>query len=454
MNMNNVKIPWFVSLLSLLLAIGGCTVHPPGELEERNAAMRAEKPFQKPFENREITALANNPTPDELVQYALLSNAELEQRFWEWRAAIEQVPQDGTQTTTLNVSLGTAITNGRAGWGSSTVALSNDPMTDIKWPGKLDAAAKQSLENAKAAGERFQKAKYEIREKVLIAYYDYALNAELIRLEQSDQQLLESTATITDARNRAGSSGQEDVLKAKNEVDLSKNDIANMESQLPGQRAALNALLSRPADAPLPVPTELPPINSVKYSDQQFIELAAKRNPELAALADEIRGRADGIRLAKLQYIPDFNLSTGTDLMGVTQSILGQATIPILRHEALDAAIFQAEADMKASEAMRRQTRNDLAAQVIVDLSTFRDADRQLDLLEHAVLPRAEEMITVARSAYVAGQSSFLDLLDSERSLLAIERMIAQLRAARGKTLADLEAIAAVRLEGQPSRNE
>ncbi len=376
-----------LTIVALVAGLAGCTVHPPGEREERDAALQSGKPFEKRIEVRQIPPLPENPTPDQLVEYALLNNAELEQHYWEWRSAIEQIPQDGTQTTTLNVSAGTSITNGRASWGSSTVALSNDPMTDIKWPGKLDAAAKQTLENAKAAGRRFIKAKYDLRNKVLSAYYDYALNAELIRLEQSNQQLLQTTATVTEAQNRAGSSGQQDVLKASNEVDMSANDIANMQSQLPSQRAAINALLSRPADAPLPVPTELPPARSLVYADDELVDLAAKQNPELIALADEIRGRGEGIRLAKLQYVPDFNLSAGTDLMGVTQSVLGQATIPIFRYEALNAAIAQAEANLRASEAMRRQAGNDLAAQVIADITIIRDADRQLDLFEHTILP-------------------------------------------------------------------
>jgi len=135
------------------------------------------------------------------------------------------------------VAAGTTITHGRTSWGSSTLALSNDPMTDIKWPGKLDAAAKQTLENARATGRRFIKTKYDLRNKVLSACYDYALNAELIRLEQSNQQLLRTTAMVTEARNRAGTSGQQEVLKASNEVDVSGNDIANMESQLASQRA-------------------------------------------------------------------------------------------------------------------------------------------------------------------------------------------------------------------------
>src|SRR5882757_9938573 len=130
----------------------------------------------------------------------------------------------------------------------------------------------------------------------------------------------------------------------------------------------VSAPLSRPADAPLPVPMELPASHPLVYGDGELVELAAKQNPELIALADEIRGQGQGIRLAKLQYVPDFNLSVGTDLMGVTQSLLGQATIPILRYEALNAAVAQAEANLRASEAMRRQAGNDLTAQVIADI--------------------------------------------------------------------------------------
>ncbi len=215
-------------LLALLLTLTGCTVHPNGECEERSAALQAGKPFEARAESRQITPLPDHPTPDQLVEYALLNNAELEQHYWEWRSAIEQIPQDGSQTATLNISAGTTITNGHTSWGSSSVGLSNDPMTDIKVPAKLDAAAKQALENARAAGRRFIKAKFDLRNKVLGAYYDYALTAELIRLEQSNQQLLKTTATVTESRNRAGTTGQQDVLKAANEVDISNNDIANM----------------------------------------------------------------------------------------------------------------------------------------------------------------------------------------------------------------------------------
>lgn len=122
---------------------------------------------------------------------------------------------------------------------------------------------------------------------------------------------------------------------------------------------------------------------------------------------------------------------------------MGMVTVPLLRYQAIDAAVAQAEANLRATEALRRQTRNDLRAQVVMDLSTIRDADRQLDLFEHTVLPRARQGVTVGRSAYEAGQSSLLDLLDAQRSLITLHRLVAHLRATREQRLADLEMIIA-----------
>jgi outer membrane protein, heavy metal efflux system len=427
--------------LVVALTVSGCTVHPQGEPEERKDALSAGRVYEKPIAKRVIPPLPDHPTPDDLVRYALLANADVEQQYWQWRAAIEQIPIDGTQSTGLAISVGTTLNEGAFAADRTNLTAANDPMTDIAFPGKLSAAAQRSLENAKAAGRRFRRAQFELRRKVLSAYDDYASNGEMIRLSQENIQLLQTTATITEARNRSGLGGQQDVLKAHNEVDLARNDIENMQSQLPIQLAALNALLNRPPSAAIPIPDSLPPSRPIAGSDQAILDLAAKSNPELIALADEIRAKHEEIHLANLQYYPDFDVAASTDLAGITQSLLGEFTVPIVRYEALAAAVAQAQANLRAMEAMRRQTANDLAAQLIDDIATLRDADRQLDLLQHAILPRAHQAVSLARTAYQTGNASLLDLLDSQSGLIDIERLVTNLRVTRDKRLVEIESI-------------
>ena len=437
----------FAIISALMLA--GCTVHPPGEQQERQSALRAGAPFTKPIEQRQVPPLPANPAPDDLVRRALLASPELEQRYWEWRSAIEQIPQDGTQAANLSLSGATSITRGRMSFDTTTLSLGNDPMADILLPTKLSAAAQRALENARAAGLRFRKEQFELRGKVLSAYADYALTAELIRLEQSNAQLLQSTVMVVGARNEAGAAGQQELLKSRNELDLSRNDLSSMQAQLPAQRAALNALLDRPPDAPIPIPGQMPEARAALQDDGQVLKLVAERNPELAALAQDVAARKQSLALARLQYLPDFSISVGTDLAGIAQSLAGMVTVPLLRHQAIDAAVAQAEANLRSTQALRRQVSNDFGAQVILDLSIIRDADRQLDLFQHTILPRARQAVTVSRAAYEAGRSSLLDLLDAQKSLIAIERLVAHLQATREQRLDDLEAHSGQMLEGK-----
>ena len=444
------KMRYILAVTSVLM-LAGCTVHPRGEQQERQAASRAGAPFTKPIEQRQVPPLPANPTPEDLVRRALLASPGLEQRYWEWRSAIEQIPQDGTQATNLAVFGSTSITRGRMSFDTTTLSLGNDPMADIVLPAKLSAAAQRALENARAAGWRFRKAQFELRGKVLSAYADYSLTAEQIRLEQSNAQLLQSTVMVVEARNEAGAAGQQELLKSRNELDLSRNEISSMRAQLPAQRAALNALLDRPPDAPIPIPGRMPDTRAVLQDDGQVLKLVAERNPELAALAQEIAARKGSLALARLQYLPDFSISVGTDLAGIAQSLAGMVTVPLLRHQAIDAAVTQAEENLRATEAIRRQARNDLGAQVVMDLSIIRDADRQLDLFQHTVLPRARQVVTVSRAAYEAGRSTLPDLLDAQKSLIAIERLVARLQTTREERLDDLEAITGQMLDREHS---
>jgi len=122
--------------------------------------------------NHEIPDLARMPLS---MRSAITPtpNAELEQRFWEWKSAIEQIPQSGTQPSNLVIFAGVPITHGSTAFDERRSRL---PTTDERYPlpSKLGVAAQRALDDAKAAGVRFQKTKYELRNRVIGAYYDYA----------------------------------------------------------------------------------------------------------------------------------------------------------------------------------------------------------------------------------------------------------------------------------------
>jgi outer membrane protein TolC len=62
-------------------------------------------------------------------------------------------------------------------------------------------------------------------------------------------------------------------------------------------------------------------------------------------------------------------------------------------------------------------------------------------------MPLAQQALDSSRRAYSVGTLGFADLIDSQRTLLDVRRMIAEARIEREKRLAELEALAGVDIE-------
>jgi outer membrane protein TolC len=251
----------------------------------------------------------------------------------------------------------------------------------------------------------------------------------------------------------AGSATQQDLLKAQTEVELAVNDLATLRAQAPPAAARLNALLGRPADAPVPLPQALPAPRPLPLADGEVIRLGAERSPELQALSREVAGREEALSLARQAYIPDFGLSfsfTGS----IAQNAGAMLVIP-LRLEAIRAGIEQARAGIRAVQAARAQYERDLAASFVLNLYVLRNDERQVALFEGSIIPRARQTVEIARTAYSAGRVGFVELLDAQRTLLDARLAASQLRIEREKALAAIETWAAVDVEamrpGSPS---
>ncbi|HVT80049.1 MAG TPA: TolC family protein, partial [Phycisphaerae bacterium] len=429
-----------ISAVSVLF-LTGCTAHPRGESYERTLAAQAGAAYAQPFEKRRLPALKPDASPGELVQYALLANGDLEAKYWQWRAALEQVPIEGTQKSGLELSAETMIMDGNSNLEDTTLGIANDAMNSLQIPSKLATDARRALHEAQAAARRFDQARAQLRNQVLAAYYDYALTAELARLEEGSTALLEMTERITTSRLSTGGGSQAELLKIGNELAMSKNSVTTLRAKLPNQRAALNALLSRAPDAELAIPAALPAPRALAADDAAVLALAAKNNPELQALSHEAEANKDAIARAKLEYIPDFNISFTSDLAGMTQTLMGSVVLPYLRHEALDAAIHQAQDNLHATEAMQRQTARSLAARVVSDLVMLREAERQIALFEQDLLPRAQRITEATQTTYGSGGGMMIDVLDAQRSILSLRRMVAEFKVEREKQVADLEEV-------------
>lgn len=437
-----VLLAIMVRLLPLVMALAGfagCSV--PGEDAERSAADRAGKPFQIPHAERELPILPEEAALDEVIRYAFLSNASIERAFYEWRSAIERIPQAGSWEDP-RFSFGVLFPKDRMSrWDRTTLGLSQL----LPFPGKLDAAGRASLEGAVAAGRRFEDARFALQADVVEAWQSLALADRSIASAERHLRLLRESVQIARTLVETGKAKQAELTRMELERDLGENALKSLEAERPPALARLNALLSRAPKLPLRPKAPAPP-RRLETGDDALIALVAERNPELQAMAAEVRGREAALDLARRSWLPDLEISLS--IQGTVERMIeGMFSLPF-QIGRVRARIDEASADVRAVQAASRQRLDDLRAQVVLQIMLARNGGRQAELFRDRLLPKAREIVETVKASYGAGTSSYLELVDAQRALIDLELEQARMEALRDSAVARVEALCALDFGG------
>lgn len=433
-----------LSILSVLLLVGGCVVKPREAERERerldataDALGYANGPATRP--RAPLPEVPSSPSSRELLRHAFLANGDLEAAFHEWAMAVHRIDQAGSfpnQPLELGFDYMFSSESMTAFDRTTTSVGLMDPSA---LPNKAYAAATVAWRDAQAAGERFRAKKFELQARVLTAWADYALQAERIRIQEENLQLLRLVATTAASRVRAGASQQE-LLRADVASRLAENELATAQSELSQQRARLNALLGRPEDAPLEPPAQLPEARPFDVQDDAILAAGVSNNPELGGLEREREGRVAAIRRARLEYMPEVNVMasfTGS----LSQSIGAAITLPT-QLPRIRSMVAEARSDLRRVDAMAGQRRSDRAAEFLVAILAMRDSERRIRLFEKELLPLAARTVDLARQGYSTGNVTYVDLIDAQRTNLDVRLSFAEARTSRERMLAEIEKLA------------
>jgi outer membrane protein TolC len=325
-----------------------------------------------------------------------------------------------------------------------TFIAGTDPAMNLSLPAKVAQAAQVALEEAKAKGKRFEAAKFALQQKVLTQYYDMALTAERLRIQQETADLLKMVVDVS-AQQVRGGAAQVDVLKAQTEYAMAQDELANMKVELASMRAMLNGMLARSPDAPLEPPAQLPAPRPLPLDDAQLLQAAMQRNPELAELAFQAQARQQAIELARMAWWPDFFVQVSIQ-GSIQQALMAMVMLPV-NAPAIQAGIDEADAMHQAALAMLRQGGFDRAGQFVATLQAVHNHERQAALYRDDIIPRSRQAFDNSLQAYTGGVIGFADVIDSLRVLLGARQSLAQARMNREKRLAELETLLGADLE-------
>ncbi len=441
------RSPLLVIAYALVLAgLAGCALTPSGTKLEQARLAEAGKPYEPKFEERELPELPAAPTWQEVLHRAFLANGDLEVAYFDWKAAVQRIEMASAYPNS-NVSIGYSYmfsSERMKSFDRQTFTAGFDSSMNLSFPTKVVKKGEIALDEARATGERFRSAKFDLQRRVLTAWADYTLLAERLRIQREQIALTRMAADAVRARALAGGA-QRDLLKTDVSLRTAEDSIKSMEAEVSASRAMLNGMLAREPDAVLEPPLVLPLPRPMPVSDDAVLAAAVDQNPELAALAHQVQGRTDALELARMQWIPDIS-PTAMFTGGVSQAVGAAFMLPTNIVE-IRGGIREAEAMLRGSEAMMRQAKRDRTASLVATLVSLRNSERQAELFESNIIPLTERLLVNTRQAYASGSAMYGDLLEAQRTLLDAKLVVAQARAMREKQLAELEALMGTDIE-------
>ena len=268
-------------------------------------------------------------------------------------------------------------------------------------------------------------------------------DAELATLNRT-VDLRTQSVKVNQSRYDNGDIGEFDLARAKTELATVKAEAIGLQRQRVQNEHALAVLLGKPAAMyaadvnPLVDSAVLPAIPAGLPS--RLLE----RRPDITAAQRAMVASNARIGVARSAMFPALNLSGGVGTesgsggnlfnWSARSWVLGALlSMPIIDGGRNKANIARSEAVLEESVAAYRQNVLVAFAEVEDNLAGLRILAGQTEQIDAAVVS-ARRSADLAQKLYQAGRSSYLDLLDAQRNLAAVERNAVQLRGDRAVT--------------------
>jgi len=292
-----------------------------------------------------------------------------------------------------------------------------------------------------------------VRRRAAHAFTDYFEASARVELHAAHIELGKRILAAAQARAQAGGPLTD---AAQAEVELATMVVEHQEARVrrQGARAEIDALLLRPADAPIPDPATPAPV-APAWGIAQIVEEASKRRPEVAiARAEADADEARRIAAKREWLVPSVSLGAlyfapvgMTDQHGVGFS--ASIELPWLWGEKKarsDAARFDASASLTRFEGSRVQVAAEIA-------SAYRDAAAaalRVRSYDEQVLPASRKALDVALAGYTTARTDLPTLLLASRAVVDSELARVVAAAALEHALAELDGTAGFPIPRKP----
>ena len=284
--------------------------------------------------------------------------------------------------------------------------------------GKRELRKRIAVAEARGARAREQALALELEARVKAAYARHYQAHEAIEITRDVVALLGTVARISEVRLAQGLGAQAETLRVLVEKTHAGVRLHELRRELETAQAELNALLDRPAGAPLAAPDDLPPIpSSGSLSLGALVEMARNSQPALAADRAAIEAAEGQRSLADKAWYPDVTLGFSVvDRERRLDSYEAMVAFRIpIRGDLKDAARREAIAKLGASSARLQAAEARLRGEIETALRAIEAAQRVELHVREELLPQTEGAVRASLAAFEQGKGTLTEALDADR---------------------------------------
>jgi len=318
--------------------------------------------------------------------------------------------------------------------------------------------ARSDVTEAKAA---LDNTRLDVRVRVRKAFYDLLRAEDELRIHDGHLAIARQAVEAARIKYTVGKVPQQDILKAQVELTRLAGHLIHFEQDAEIARARLNTLLGHDPAAPInvrgdyAVPQHLPGTEALE-------KLALVSRPDLARVQAALEKSHQQQALAEKNYTPDLTVSAGYMLMPSGSNyrnnymVEGSINLPWMNRRKHDAEISEAKAQVSEQDAALDALRNSAFGQIQEALVQVRSAKRFADLYKSLLQPQAQATLQSTVIAYENDRTDFLNLLDSQMTVVDIDLAYFQALADFETRFTDLELAVGAPIDrtGQPNTPE
>ena len=290
--------------------------------------------------------------------------------------------------------------------------------------GKLGLREGVAAATARATKGQQDSVQTQLEERLKIAFAQYYAADRALTVTHDIHGLLHAVADTAGTRYAQGLVNQSDVIRADLEQARLDTDLAKLEQSRDSAKAKINALIARPANAPLARPKSLrkvPAVSALRLP--VLVAKARERNPKLASARAEIAAANGERTLVDRSWYPDVTVTVGNDsLPGAGLNFVGGVGLKVpLQWGVRDAQAQAATAKKGAAQLRLDAELFNIESELKSALAMLNQAQRTGNLLRTTLSEQSEAAYNSTLTSYQQGRGDLTSVLDAAHKRFEIQ---------------------------------